>query len=159
MGSDRHKGRHLALERALAVFGHRPKMAAIIRIACVAAELDRETLHAALIADPQGFLRSLPYIGPVTWAHLAKNLGVPLAKADRHLTRLSDAYRRGSVSELCEEIAGWLDEPVAVVDVVLWRYSSLHALLCRIHACRGLPHDLALGTPLPFAERRTGARA
>lgn len=131
-----------SVERALVVFGHRPKIAAIARIAAVAAGLDREAMHSALVADPEGFLRALPYIGPVTWAHLAKNLGLPLAKADRHLARLSAAYRRNSVPELCEEISDWLGEPIAVVDVVLWRYGSLHAAHCRLAACSGVPHDL-----------------
>lgn len=131
-----------SLARALAVFRHRPKITAIVQIASVAAGMDREALQAALTADPEGFLRALPYIGPVTWTHLAKNLGLPLAKADRHLARLSAAYRRNSVAELCEEIAAWLGEPVAVVDVVLWRYGSLHALRCRLPSCLGIPHGL-----------------
>lgn len=131
-----------SLARALAVFRHRPKIAAIVQIASIAAGMSRETLQAALNGDPEGFLRALPYIGPVTWTHLAKNLGLPLAKADRHLARLSAAYRRNSVAELCEEISGWLDEPVAVVDIVLWRYGSLHALQCRRGSCLGIPHGL-----------------
>lgn len=136
--------------RALGVFGHRRKVAAILDIARVAAALDRESLHAALTGDPKRFLTDLPYVGPVTWTHLAKNLGLPLAKPDRHLVRLSAAYRRDSVADLCEEIAVWLGEPVAVVDVVLWRYGSLHAQRCRLRACGGLPHALA-AHPLPIS--------
>lgn len=137
-----------SFERAIEHFGHRRKIAAIVEIASVAARLDRDALHAALAGDTERFLRALPYIGPVTWAHLAKNLGLPLAKADRHLARLAGTYRRGSVAELCEEISAWLGEPVAVVDVVLWRYASLHASRCRRRACNGLPHGLVDEAPL-----------
>jgi hypothetical protein len=132
------------VDRALPHFGHRKKIEAIVHIASVAANLDAPGLDAALREDPEGFLRSLPYIGPVTWKHLAKNLGLPLAKADRHLARLSAAYSRSSVADLCDEISGWLGEPVSVVDVVLWRYGALHARQCREHACAGLPHPLSL---------------
>jgi hypothetical protein len=65
----------------------------------------------------------MPYIGPVTWRHLAKNVGVAVAKPDRHLVRLSIALGRSSVDELCHEIAELVADPVSVVDVVLWRWS------------------------------------
>ena len=74
--------------------------------------------------DSEGFLRALPYIGPVTWRHLAKNLGARVAKADRHLVRPAAATDRPNVDTLCDEIPGWLGKPVAVVDVVLRRGRS-----------------------------------
>jgi hypothetical protein len=86
-------------------------------------------LRRALL-EPEPFLRSLPYIGQVTWRHLAKNLGADVAKADRHLARLAQATGR-SVDALCGEIADWLGEPTAVVGVVLWRWSVLHAFSMR----------------------------
>lgn len=131
-----------ARDRALAVFGHAGKVAAILAIADRVAAMHCDDLYDALVLDAQAFLMDLPYIGPVTWAHLAKNLGLPLAKSDRHLVRLSDAFQRNSVSELCEEIADWMGEPVAVVDVVLWRYGALHASQCRAQGCLGVPHGL-----------------
>jgi len=42
-----------------------------------------------VLDEPHAFLMSLPYVGAVTWRHLAKNLGLPVAKADRHLVRLA----------------------------------------------------------------------
>jgi hypothetical protein len=80
---------------------------------------------------------TLPYVGPVTWRHLAKNLGAPVAKTDRHLVRL--AAGRPSVDVMCDEIGRWLGEPVAVVDIVLWRWSVPHAQDCR-EPRDGLPH-------------------
>jgi hypothetical protein len=124
---------------ALAVFGHERKVDAILSIAAAVRELGDAELRARLEADPEGFLRALPYIGPVTWRHLAKNLGAPVAKADRHLVRLAAAAGRPDVDTLCDEISGWLGEPVAVVDVVLWRWAVLHAAACPA-PCDGLPH-------------------
>ncbi|MEJ7630730.1 MAG: hypothetical protein WKF54_14170 [Nocardioidaceae bacterium] len=130
--------RAAARRACLDAFGHEAKIDAILDIAARAAVLGDDGVRAAL-ADPEPFLRSLPYVGPVTWRHLAKNLGAPVAKADRHLVRLAAAAGRSSVDVMCEEIGGWLGEPVAVVDIVLWRWSVLHAQDCR-EPCDGLPH-------------------
>ncbi|WP_299956902.1 hypothetical protein [uncultured Modestobacter sp.] len=124
---------------ALAVFGHARKVDAILSIATTALELGDAELRARIKGDPEEFLRALPYIGPVTWRHLAKNLGAPVAKADRHLVRLAAATGRPDVDTLCDEISGWLGEPVAVVDVVLWRWAVLHAAACPA-TCDGVPH-------------------
>jgi hypothetical protein len=112
---------------ALATFGHTRKINAILDIAATVCRIGPDGLRAALRDEPEPFLRSLPYVGPVTWRHLAKNLGLPVAKPDRHLVRLALAVGRESVDGLCDEIARWLGEPVAVVDLVLWRWSVLYA--------------------------------
>ena len=124
---------------ALAVFGHERKVDAILSIAATARDLGDAELRARLARNPEGFLRALPYIGPITWRHLAKNLGAPVAKADRHLVRLAAATGRPDVDTLCDEISGWLGEPVAVVDIVLWRWAVVHAAACSV-PCDGLPH-------------------
>lgn len=131
-----------AVQKAFELFAHASKINAIRSAAATAATLGTHGLVAALRADPRGFLTTLPYIGPVTWAHLAKNLGVPTAKADRHLERLTRACRRSSALDLCGEIGSWLEEPTAVVDVVLWRYATLHANRCARLGCPGIPHPL-----------------
>lgn len=122
--------REQARVAALSVFGHERKIDAVIEIAEIVSRIGPEGLRAALMSAPEQFLRSLPYIGPVTWRHLAKNIGIPVAKPDRHLTRLARATSRQSADELCAEIGGWLGEPVSVVDLVLWRWSVLHAREC-----------------------------
>lgn len=124
---------------SLAVFRHERKIDAILDIADTAASLGTDGLCAAL-ADPQAFLTSLPYVGPVTWRHLAKNLGAPVAKPDRHLLRFARAAGWQSVDEMCEEISSWLGDPVPVVDVVLWRWSVLHRRQCTSE-CAGVPHE------------------
>ncbi|ABL80609.1 MULTISPECIES: hypothetical protein [unclassified Nocardioides] len=110
----------------LDVFGHERKIDAILEIAETVRMLGDAGLSKALL-DLEPFLRSLPYIGPVTWRHLAKNIGVSVAKADRHMVRFAAATGRNDVDRLCSEISDWIGDPVAVVDVVLWRWSVLHA--------------------------------
>ncbi len=143
------------VDRALRLFGHHGKISAIRAIATTVASLPTHELRRLLQEDCRGFLLELPYVGPVTWAHLAKNLGVQVAKADRHLVRLSHAYGRPSVPDLCSEISSWLDEPVPVVDLVLWRYSVLHAEFCPSRPCDGLPHRFIDGTDSADRKRCT----
>lgn len=140
--------------RCLGVFAHERKIDAILHIARTARALGDARLVQAL-QDPEPFLRSLPYIGPVTWRHLAKNIGMPVAKADRHMVRFAAAAGRESVDRLCAEISEWLGEPVAVVDVVLWRWSVLHAIDCG-RDCGGLPHPPKRGQ---IAARAVGTTA
>jgi hypothetical protein len=71
------------------------------------------------------YLQQFPYLGPITSLHLAKNIGLPVAKPDRHLRRIADKLGYSCVQKLCEDIARATDEPVPVVDLVLWRYSTL----------------------------------
>lgn len=115
-----------ARKRVLRIFGHEKKIESILHIADVARRLGPDGLEQCM-HDPESFLLSLPYIGPVTWRHLAKNLGMPVAKADRHLVRLAKATGRSSVDDLCAEISAWLGEPIPVVDIVLWRWSTLRS--------------------------------
>src|SRR5262249_48959509 len=125
------RNRERARVAALTTFGHEKKISAILDIAAAVSRIGPDGLRTALIDDPERFLRSLPYIGPVTWRHLAKNLGLPVAKPDRHLVRIASEAGWESVDGLCNEIARWLGEPVAVVDLVLWRWSVLHVRECR----------------------------
>lgn len=113
-------------EALLSAFGHAGKVDAILQIARFAeAEGDERVRRLVETADVKALMQ-LPYIGPVTVCHLLKNLGVPMAKPDRHLVRLAYAMDR-DVGELCREIADQVSEPVGVVDVVLWRWSVLGA--------------------------------
>jgi len=130
-----------ARDAAMRVFAHERKVDAILAIAAVAMRLGSDGLRHELARDAFGFVSSLPYMGPATSRHLAKNLGVPAAKPDRHLLRIAESAGRAGADELCKEIGSWLDEPVCVVDIVLWRWATIHGRRCAKHACDGLPHD------------------
>jgi len=75
--------------------------------------------------DGISYLRTFPFLGPATSYHLAKNIGFPYSKPDRHLVRLANGLGFSSPQELCREISGICVEPIPVVDIVLWRYATL----------------------------------
>lgn len=112
--------------KALAIFRHTEKIQAIIRIAEV---IDTEGVHCILQnlerSGPTS-LQRFPYIGPVTSFHLAKNLGIHVAKPDRHLQRVADRVGAKSVNEMCRILSSLLDEPIPIVDIVIWRYATLN---------------------------------
>ena len=64
-------------------------------------------------------------VGASTAFHLAKNLGVPVVKPDRHLLRVSNAAGFESPHDLCAVIADIVGDSVSVVDLVIWRYATL----------------------------------
>lgn len=101
------------------LFGHKLKVAAIKQIWA-----DRESLFVAYrrSRDPLAFLETLPHIGPVTRYHLAKNLGMPVCKPDRHLVRIS-APR--SPDLFCAELSHHTGDTVMTVDTVIWRAANL----------------------------------
>lgn len=93
----------------------------------VARHIDRrgyDNVRNQILDDPIGELRCFPYVGPVTSHHLAKNLGLQVAKPDRHLVRLSSLTGFTDAQHLCEAVSHATGEAVNVIDVVLWRYAA-----------------------------------
>lgn len=116
----------LCRNRALRVFNSRRKMEAIISIAAVVVEAGFEQVGRKLVADDAAaYLQTLPQIGPVTALHLLKNLGRSIVKPDRHLARLSEQFGYEEPAEFCGRISEIVGDPVAVVDIVLWRAAAL----------------------------------
>lgn len=70
--------------------------------------------------DKIRFCATLPWIGPVTSYHLAKDLGADLAKPDVHLARLARRDRT-TVERLCRRLARLSGYRVATIDTILWR--------------------------------------
>ena len=70
--------------------------------------------------DLIAFCETLPWIGPITKFHLAKNLGSNVAKPDVHMLRL--AKRSGTAAqELCERLSRETGYRAATIDLILWR--------------------------------------
>jgi hypothetical protein len=109
------------LAAGMAVFRHRQKLEAVVRIAKEIESLGWDRLLSEIAINPIARLMLLPFIGPITAFHLAKNVGVPVAKADRHLVRTARSLGALGVHELCHGIAKATGDPIAVVDLVLWR--------------------------------------
>ena len=110
---------------ALGVFNHRGKIQAIATIAVLVHQTGFVHMKNQIDMDPLGKLQELPYIGPVTCYHLAKNLGIPVAKPDRHLVRIAAALGYSDVQALCRDVAQLSGDAVPVVDLVLWRFATL----------------------------------
>jgi len=74
------------------------------------------------------YLESKPFIGKITKYHLARNLGIDVAKPDRHLQRLAEKFGYKDVQILCENISNIVGDRIGVVDVVLWRAMNLRVM-------------------------------
>lgn len=112
----------LCVAAATRVLANERKHRAIVQIARTVATMSFAKFKEQLLADPVGLLQTLPFLGPVTSIHLAKNLGFNIAKPDRHLIRLKDKLGYPDVSTMCMDLAQASGDPVNVVDLVLWRY-------------------------------------
>jgi hypothetical protein len=110
---------------ALRTFRHEGKIDAIVFVADdVRAHGATHWLETLRRIGPD-WLRRLPFLGPATSRHLAKNLGVPCAKPDRHLLRIAERTGFKDPEDLCQRISIVLGDSVAVVDLVLWRFATL----------------------------------
>lgn len=112
------------------VFGHKGKAAAIEQI-----WRDRTAMFEQYRAaeDKLAFLAALPWIGDITKYHLAKNLGLDVAKPDVHLVRLAEAYGT-TPQDLCERLAQITGLRVATIDTLLWRACAVGVLNSRTGA-------------------------
>ncbi len=110
---------------ALGIFNHGPKIDAILSVAQLIANVGFGSFRHGFGKNPLGALERLPYIGQVTKYHLAKNLGMEVAKPDRHLSRIATALGFQSPQDLCARISRETGVSIPVVDLVLWRFATL----------------------------------
>lgn len=120
--------RDACLEQARKFFKHEGKLQGILR-ACelVEARGGWPGYKEHLLADPLPRLREIPFVGPITVYHLARNLGFDYAKPDRHLQRLAESFGEKDVQRFCATIGDATGERVGVVDAILWRDCVLRA--------------------------------
>ena len=71
------------------------------------------------------FIQTLPYMGPATSYHLARNLGIDVAKPDRHLVRIAEHFNYDDVQQMCKFISSQTGDRIGTADIVLWRISTL----------------------------------
>lgn len=71
------------------------------------------------------YLKSLPHIGDITKYHLARNLGLNVAKPDRHLTRIAKAFGYNDVQKFCKKISFLSGDNIGVVDLIFWRFATI----------------------------------
>ena len=122
---------------ALRVLNSPPKIDAILKMVALVEDTTWPILHQAIHDGGVQQLRQFPYMGPVIVWHLAKNIGLQVAKPDRHLVRIAQALEYGTpgtdggrvvgnddVQTLCAELAEASGDSIPVVDLVMWRYAS-----------------------------------
>jgi hypothetical protein len=106
-------------------FGHGLKIRAICTVASMVSQKGFDAIVAEVQIDPIPALQQFPFIGPITSFHLAKNLGISVAKPDRHVSRLAEHCGYSDAHTLFSSIAQFTGDPVDVVDVVLWRFANI----------------------------------
>jgi len=118
------KNERICVETALTVFRNRKKLEAISFTANLIARDGFEGFSFSLRDDVVLALRQLPYIGEVTSWHLAKNLGLDVAKPDRHLVRLATRFGYSDVAAMCKDISAAVGDRISVADLVLWTFEE-----------------------------------
>lgn len=113
-------------------FGHKGKVKAIQYIIDNKQKLYRgylsvwtlEAHYRSSVDTRLDYLETLPWIGPITKYHLAKNLGIDCVKPDRHLERIAKEYDTNP-HDLCKNISDIIGDKLSVVDYVIWRAANL----------------------------------
>jgi hypothetical protein len=76
--------------------------------------------------NPIDYLETLPWIGPITKYHLARNIGIDCVKPDRHLVKLANMFGFSSPYEMCIEIQKYSpNDRLGTIDLILWRDCNL----------------------------------
>lgn len=112
------------ISTAMLGFANQRKHEAIINIAKTIAKDGYDVFWGQLKTNMLYNMARLPYIGPITAIHLAKNLGFDLAKPDRHLVRLSQQLGFDCAQRMCEVISSKTGDSIRVIDLVLWRHAE-----------------------------------
>ena len=111
---------------ALRAFGHARKIAAVLDVCEMIDACGFESLRSELHSGGVEFIGRLPFMGPATSYHLAKNIGLDVVKPDRHLVRIAAASGFESPDDLCRYIRAAVGDALPVIDIVIWRYATLH---------------------------------
>jgi hypothetical protein len=111
--------------QCLAVLNHPGKIKAIIETLFYLKNITFKSIKLRIENEGINFIRLLPYMGKATSYHLAKNIGLDVAKPDRHLIRITALTSYPDVHTLCHVLSSAIAEKVSLIDLVLWRYATL----------------------------------
>ena len=112
-------------KEALSIFNHEGKINAILYLVEYLQANPFDTIKARILNEGVTFIQTFPYMGKATSFHLAKNIGINVAKPDRHLNRISNTLGYDDPNDLCRDIANRIYENISLIDLVLWRYATL----------------------------------
>ena len=110
---------------ALNIFSHKGKIEAILVMIAFVNENGFEYTRDCIRSRGFEFISTFPYFGNATSFHLAKNIGLSIGKPDRHLQRVAKLLGYEDMQKLCLDISELTDEPIPVVDLVIWRYATI----------------------------------
>ena len=66
-------------------------------------------------------LQKLPFIGPITCYHLARNIGLlDFMKPDIHMERVAKHWNFDNSLEMCRDIQNTYDLPLGLIDLIMW---------------------------------------
>lgn len=114
----------VCVSTALPRFRNSRKLQSIFATAEIIDERGFSTFYERVLLEPAKILDELPYIGPVTALHLAKNLGFDVPKPDRHLVRLAARLGYQTVDDLCADLSDATGDQKSIIDLVLWRFEE-----------------------------------
>lgn len=120
-----NNSKEACFEKITTIFNHPGKINAIFTVAEYLSCNSLESIINQVKTNGIFFLQTFPYLGTATSYHLAKNLGLNVAKPDRHLIRISSLLGFNDPNDLCCNLSYILSEKVSVIDLVLWRYATL----------------------------------
>jgi hypothetical protein len=112
--------------KVLSLFNHPGKINAIFYFLKEMSTIDLDEFKNNILKFGHKYFLKYPYLGPATSFHLYKNLGFQTSKPDRHLTRISKSIGYKNPQEMCEALSDIIYEKVSVIDLVIWRYSTLN---------------------------------
>lgn len=110
---------------ALKVFNYEKKIDAILNISNTVYQSGFGTVKTLIEKEGVDFIITFPFMGPATSYHLAKNIGLQVAKPDRHLVRIANTTGYNCVNKMCTDIASLTEDKISVIDLVLWRYAAI----------------------------------
>ena len=109
----------------LEVFNHKGKINAILFAAEYIHKHSFEMVKLKIMIEGVNFIQTFPYMGKATAYHLAKNLGLNVAKPDRHLIRISNLLGYEDPNTFCKDLSFQIEEKISLIDLVLWRYATI----------------------------------
>jgi hypothetical protein len=115
-----------AIKAGMSAIGHPEKRKALQLGMKMKEQWWAEFKEKKTLDEQLAYLESLPWIGPITKYHLARNPGLDVAKPDRHMVRLAYYFNFPNVQKMCEYVSRSTGDRVGTVDVVLWRITVLH---------------------------------
>lgn len=123
---------------ALIHFNSPRKIDSIIDIAAHVANRGFDEVWQSVRNHGVQYISQFRFMGPATSHHFAKNIGLQVAKPDRHLTRIAVSVGYSSPQSMCQDIAQLIGDEISVVDVVMWRYATIERNYLHLFSEAGL---------------------